>query len=136
LPPRVSLGSLRSERFNQSNNLKRHERTQHRTEEHKTEELGVVPPSVAAALPNISLPADEQVMVWSRFGLVPWSSSLWQPAAMKVAALLAFVAAEEMLFSEESGIVWAAEPQLDFFVSFIDLAMLDVQLPHVHVQAL
>jgi hypothetical protein len=26
--------------------------------------------------------------------------------------------------------VWAAEPQLDFFVSFIDLAILDVQLPH------
>jgi hypothetical protein len=36
------------ERFNQSNNLKRHERTQHRTEEHKTEELRVVPPSVRA----------------------------------------------------------------------------------------
>jgi DNA-directed RNA polymerase subunit RPC12/RpoP len=37
------------ERFNQSNNLKRHERTQHRTEEHKTEELRVVPPSVTMA---------------------------------------------------------------------------------------
>ena len=70
-----------------------------------------------------------------------WSGLLAFAAARvlgitEVAALLAFVAAEEMLFSEESGIVWAAEPQLDFFVSFIDLAMLDVQLPHVHVQAL
>jgi hypothetical protein len=36
-----------------------------------------------------------------------------------------------MLFSEESGIVWAAEPHMDFFVSFIDLAMLNVQLPQV-----
>jgi hypothetical protein len=24
------------------------------------------------------------VMVWSRFGLVPWSSSLWQPVAMNM----------------------------------------------------
>jgi len=69
-----------------------------------------------------------------------WSGLLAFAAARvlgitEVAALLAFVAAEEMLFSEESGIVWAAEPQLDFFVSFIDLAMLDVQLPHVHLQA-
>jgi len=39
----------------------------------------------AAALPKTSvLPADEQVMVWSRFGLVAWSSSLWQPAAMNM----------------------------------------------------
>ena len=69
-----------------------------------------------------------------------WSGLLAFAAARvlgitEVAALLAFVAAAEMLFSEESGIVWAAEPQLDFFVSFIDLAMLDVQLPHVHLQA-
>ena len=86
------------ERFNQSNNLKRHERTQHRTEEHKIEEpnqgaastvqpphpLGVVPPSSAAALPNVSLPAGVQVMVLSSSGLVDWSSSLWPSAAQQL----------------------------------------------------
>ena len=48
-----------------------------------------------------------------------------------MAAMLTFIVAAEMLFSEESGIMWAAEPHMDFFVSFIELAMHDVQLPQV-----
>ena len=32
---------------------------------------------------------------------------------------------------QESGIVWATEPHVDFFVSFIDLAMHQQQLPQV-----
>jgi hypothetical protein len=66
-----------------------------------------------------------------------WSGLLALAAArvlgiQDAAALMAFLVAAEMLFSEESGIVWAAEPQMDFFVSFIDLAMHDVQqLPQV-----
>ena len=47
------------------------------------------------------------------------------------AAILTFLVSAEMLFSEERGIVWAAEPHMDFFVSFIERAMDDVQLQQV-----
>ena len=39
------------------------------------------------------------------------------------AAILTFLVSAEMLFSEERGIVWAAEPHMDFFVSFIERAI-------------
>ena len=65
-----------------------------------------------------------------------WSGLLAFAAARTLgiqdaAALMAFLVAAEMLFSEESGIVWATEPHVDFFVSFIDLAMHQQQLPQV-----
>jgi len=80
-------------RFTQSNDLKKHMRTQHKIEEPKQgaastvqppHPLGVVPPSSAAALPNVSLPAGVQVMVLSSSGLVDWSSSLWPSAAQQL----------------------------------------------------
>ena len=54
-----------------------------------------------------------------------WSGLLALAAARvlgitDVAALLAFVTAAERLFSEDSGIVWAAEPEKDFFINFIE----------------
>lgn len=80
-------------RFTQSNDLKKHVRTQHKSEEpnqgaastvQPPHPLGVVPPSSAAALPNVSLPAGVRVMVLSRSGLVDWSSSLWPSAAQQL----------------------------------------------------
>jgi hypothetical protein len=80
-------------RFTQSNDLKKHMRTQHKIEEpnqgaastvQPPHPLGVVPPSSAAALPNVSLPAGVQVMVLSSSGLVDWSSSLWPSAAQQL----------------------------------------------------
>ena len=61
-----------------------------------------------------------------------WSGLLAFAAARvlgitEVAALLAFVAAAERLFSEDSCIVWAAEPEKDFFINFIDAAI------HAHI---
>ena len=47
------------------------------------------------------------------------------------AAILTFLVSAEMLFSAERGIVWAAEPHMDFFLSFIERAMDDVQLQQV-----
>ena len=57
-----------------------------------------------------------------------WSGLLALAAArvlriQDVAALLAFVTAAERLFSEDSGIVWAAEPEKDFFINFIETAI-------------
>ena len=57
-----------------------------------------------------------------------WSGLLSLAAArvlriQDVAALLAFVTAAERLFSEDSGIVWAAEPEKEFFINFIDAAI-------------
>jgi len=62
-----------------------------------------------------------------------WSGLLALAAARvlgitDVAALLAFVAAAERLFTEDSGIIFAAEPHLDFFVHFINAAMYDANL--------
>ena len=39
-------------------------------------------------------------------------------------ALVAFLRAAEMLFTEQNGIVWAAEPQLGFYVQFLNAALL------------
>jgi hypothetical protein len=57
-----------------------------------------------------------------------WSGLLALAAARvlgitDVAALLAFLAAAERLFTEDSGIIFAAEPHLDFFVHFINAAL-------------
>ena len=80
-------------RFTQSNDLKKHVRTQHKIEEpnqgaastvQPPHPRGVVPPASAAALPTVSLPAGVQVMVLSRSGLVDWSSSLWPSAAQQL----------------------------------------------------
>ena len=66
---------------------------------------------------------------WS--GLLAFAAARVDLGIQDVAALMAFLVAAEMLFSEESGIVWATEPHVDFFVSFIDLAMHQQQLPQV-----
>jgi hypothetical protein len=65
-----------------------------------------------------------------------WSGLLALAAARvlgitDVAALLVFLAAAERLFTEDSGIIFAAEPHLDFFVHFINAAMCDANLQQV-----
>jgi hypothetical protein len=65
-----------------------------------------------------------------------WSGLLALAAARvlgitDVAAFVAFVAAAERLFTEDSGIIFAAEPHLDFFVHFIKAAMYDANLHQV-----
>ena len=38
-------------------------------------------------------------------------------------ALVTFLCTAEMLFTEQDGIVWAAEPQLRFFIQFLSAAL-------------
>ena len=57
-----------------------------------------------------------------------WSGLLALGAArvlgiQDTAALVAFLWAAEILFTEQNGIVWAAEPQLGFFVQFLNAAL-------------
>ena len=65
-----------------------------------------------------------------------WSGLLALAAARvlgitDVAALLAFLAAAERLFTEDSGIIFAAEPHPDLFFHFINAAMYDANLQQV-----